>query len=119
MARRPESWEDDVAAGVPRRSGGSLGWVLFVLLLGGAGAFVWYLSLPLRKSAAELGQRSIAAAEETKRQAAKLKETEERLTEVTRKQEELTGQLVQTVAEKEKLESELKNVQDALAAKLE
>jgi chemotaxis protein MotB len=120
MARRPETWEDDAYVVVPRRrSGGWLGWLLFVLLLGGAGAFIYYLYLPLRKSADDLSRRSAAAAEETKHQVAKLKDTESRLDDLTKKQEALTGQLVQTVAEKQKVEAELKGVQDALAAKLE
>jgi chemotaxis protein MotB len=103
----------------PRRSGGWVGWLFFVLLLGGAGAFVWYLYLPLRKSALELNQRGVQAAETAKRQDARLKDSESRLAEITAKQEALTGQLVQTVAEKEKIEAELKSVQDSLAQKLE
>jgi chemotaxis protein MotB len=120
MGRRAEPWEDDGYAVAPqRRSGGWLGWLLFVLLLGGAGAFIWYQYLPLRKSEGELTRRSALSAEEAKRQAAKLKEAEADLAELSRKQESLSGQLAQTVAEKEKLEAELKSVQDALAAKLE
>lgn len=122
MARRVETWDDDEAltrVRRERRSGGWLGWFLFVLLLGGVAAFVWYLYLPLRRSAADLTQRGAAAAEDTRKQVAKLKETEDRLSELAKKQEELTGQLVQTVAEKEKLEAELKAAQESLTEKLE
>src|SRR4051812_18479506 len=121
MGRRAEAWEDEATAAYvrPRRSGGWVGWLFFVLLLGGAGAFVWYLYLPLRKNALELNQRQLQAGEDAKRQNAKLKDTEARLAEISAKQETLTGQLVQTVAEKEKLEADLKSVQESLTEKLE
>jgi len=121
MSRRAEAWEDDAPTAYmrPKRSGGWVGWFFFVLLLGGAGAFVWYLYLPLQKSARELTERQLQTAAESARQGAKLKDTEARLAEVSAKQETLTGQLVQTTAEKEKLEADLKAVQDSLAEKLE
>lgn len=118
MGKRPED-SDDGYSPAPRRKGGWLGWVLFALLLGGAGAFVWYLYLPLRRDAADLRQRSARSALEVQRRGAKLEEAEARLAELERKREELSGQLVQTVAEKEKLEAELKSVQEALTAKLD
>jgi chemotaxis protein MotB len=125
MSRRVEAWEYEEPLGDPRRSKrsgrsrGWLGWLLFILLLGAAGAFGWYVYLPLRKNALEMNQKGQQTADEARRQVAKLKETEARIADLTTKQEALAGQLVQTVAEKEKLESELKSAQDALSEKLE
>src|SRR5262245_17607071 len=109
MGRRREVWEEEDDETIayqrrppPKKSRGWIGWFLFILMLGACGAFVWYLYLPLRKDAQALTQRGVQAADESKKQLAKLQETEGRLSELTKKQEELTGQLVQTVAEKAK-----------------
>ncbi len=102
-----------------RRSGGFWGWILFVLLLGLMGAFVYYLYLPLRSTRAAL-DADIARAKDRERAAAKrLKEAEDRFTNLQQDLSKVSGELQQTVAEKEKIEKELKGIQDELSKKLE
>lgn len=102
-----------------RRSGGFLGWVLFVLLLAGVGAFVYYLYLPVRAARAAL-QADIAAAKDRERAAAKrLKDAEGRYQKLEEDSQKVAGELKQTVADKEKIEGELKSLQNDLAKKLE
>jgi chemotaxis protein MotB len=102
-----------------RRSGGFWGWVLFVLLLGALGAFVYYLYLPLRSARASL-DADLAAAKDRERVAAKrLKEANDRFATLQQDLSKVSGELQQTVAEKEKIESELKGLQNELTKKLE
>jgi chemotaxis protein MotB len=117
MAKQYETWSEYE---VPvRRRGGWLGWLLFVLLAAAVGAFVWYLYMPLRVQRAEL-QRQVADREQrVRREAQKLRDSEAQLTELKRTQESLSGQLVQTQAEKERIETELKRLQGELSSKLE
>jgi chemotaxis protein MotB len=104
----------------PKRSrGGIVGWLLFVLLLGGAGAFVYYLYLPLRAERARLQQEVTDAAQREQRLKASVSEAEARATTLVSKQEELSGRLAQTEAERGKLEGELKRVQTELSSILE
>ena len=102
-----------------RRSGGFWGWILFVLLLAAVGAFVHYLYLPLRTTRARL-EADIAAAKDRERAAAKrLKDAEARYQKLEEDSQRVAGELKQTVAEKEKIESELKSLQSDLSKKLE
>jgi chemotaxis protein MotB len=117
MAKQLETWSEHEYR-VPRR-GGWLGWLLFVLLAGAVGAFVWYLYLPLRLHRTDL-QRQVAERDQRVKQAAsKLHDSEAQLAELKRAQENLSGQLVQTQAEKERIEAELKRLQSDLSSKLE
>ena len=103
---------------VPRR-GGWLGWLLFVLVAAAAGAFVWYVYLPLRVRRTDLQRQVQDRDQRVKRAAQQLSDSEARLAELKRAQENLSGQLVQTQAEKEQIEAELKRVQGELSSKLE
>lgn len=98
---------------------GLVGWSLFCSLALAVVAFAYFLYLPLRSRAtrheAELAEASArVTALETK-----LEGAQEHVGELTRKQVEVSVQLAETVAQKEKLESELKAIQAELASKLE
>lgn len=102
-----------------RRSGGFLGWLLFVLVLGLLGAFVYYFYLPLRATRAAL-EADVARGKDRERAALdKLKKADERLAGVEQNLTKVSGELQQTVAEKEKIEAELKGLQSDLSKKLE
>ena len=104
----------------PKRSrAGIVGWLLFILLLGAAGAFIYYLYLPLRAERARLQQELTDGAQREQRLKASVSEAEARATTLVSKQEELSGKLAQTEAEREKLEGELKRVQTELSSILE
>jgi chemotaxis protein MotB len=117
MAKQHETWSEPEYR-VPRR-GGWLGWLLFVLLAGGVGAFIYYLYMPLRAQRTDLQRQIEDRDHHTKSAAQKLKDSEAKLDEMKRAQESLSGQLVQTQAEKEKIEGELKRLQGELSSKLE
>jgi chemotaxis protein MotB len=102
-----------------RRSGGWLGWFLFILVLGAAGAFVYYLYLPLRQTRARLDEDLAHASERERALAQRLKEEEERFGKLSGECDKVASELKQTVAEKEKIESELKRVQGELSQKLQ
>ena len=117
MAKQYETWSEQE---IPvRRRGGWLGWLLFVLLAAGTGAFFWYSYLPLRLHRNALQQQLEERDLRVKRAASKLSESETQLVELKRAQETLSGQLVQTQAEKERIEAELKRLQSDLSSKLE
>src|SRR6187402_3230409 len=108
-----------------RRSGGWLGWLLFILALGAAGAFVYYLYLPLRHTRAGLvadlaraGDRERTLAQRIKQEEERSKQEEERFGKLAGECDKVASELKQTVAEKEKIESELKRVQGELLQKL-
>lgn len=105
----------------PRKRGSRawIGWVLFILLLGGAGAFIWYLYMPLRATRASLESDLVRAGERERMLNGRIKEGEERITKLGADCDKVASELKQTVAEKEKIESELKGVQNELAKKLE
>jgi chemotaxis protein MotB len=114
MATRYEDYELPV-----RRRGGWLGWLLFLLLAALTGAFIWYLYLPLRLHRSALQKQVEERDQRVKRAASKLSDSENQLAELKRAQETLSGQLVQTQAEKERIEAELKHLQSDLSSKLE
>jgi chemotaxis protein MotB len=101
------------------RRRGWLGWLLFVLLSAGVGAFVWYLYLPLRKTNAALVARVSEGDERSRSSNKKLSDSEAALASLKVTHDRLSGQLVQTQADKEKVEAELKRLQEDLATKLE
>ncbi len=96
-----------------------LGWVLLVLLAAAGAAAVYYFYLPLRadraRLSAELETSNSRIDEFTRRFAA----TDSRFTKLEQKQKHLLEQLKKTVAEKDKLEAELKRIQGELTQKLE
>ena len=102
-----------------RRSGGWLGWLLFILALGAAGAFVYRLYLPLRQTRARLDADLARAADRERALGRRIGQAEERLGELAGECNKVASELKQTVAEKEKMESELKRVQGELAQELE
>jgi len=102
-----------------RRSGGWLGWLLFILVLGAAGAFIYYLYLPLRQTRARLDADLTHAGDRERALGERLKQEEERFAKLSGDCDKVASELKQTVAEKEKIESELKRVQGELAQKLE
>ena len=115
MARQYDSFSDYK---VPRR-GGWLGWVLFLLLAAVVGAFAYYVYLPLRAQRTNLQRQVEERDQRVKREAQKVRDSENKLTELKTAQQNLSGQLVQTQAEKERLEAELKRLQEDLSSKLE
>jgi len=113
-----EPYDDDYRP-PKRRSGGFLGWLLFVLVLGLAGAFVYYLYLPLRAQRAAL-EADVSKGKDRERAALeKLKRADVRLAGLEQDLTKVSGALQQTVAEKEKIEAELKGLQSDLSKKLE
>ncbi|HYQ45650.1 MAG TPA: flagellar motor protein MotB [Polyangiaceae bacterium] len=109
-----------------RRSGGWFGWLLFVLALAAAGAFVHYFYLPLRQTRArldgDLGRLNADLARAAERERAlgqRLQQEDERFGKLSGECDKVATELKQTVAEKEKIESELKRVQGELSQKLE
>ncbi len=102
-----------------RRRGGWLGWVLLVLLVAGAAAFVWYLYIPLRKERAALQAQLTEGDQRSRAAGRKLQDSEKALIEQKLAQERISGELVQTRAEKEKIEAELKRLQGELTKQLE
>jgi len=108
------------------RSRGWLGWLLFILVLGAAGAFVYYLYLPLRQTRARLdsdlaraGDRERVLGQRIKQEEERAKQDEERFGKLAGECDKVASELKQTVAEKEQIESELKRVQGELSQKLE
>jgi chemotaxis protein MotB len=109
----------------PRRRSraGIVGWLLFLLVAGGAFAFVKYLYLPLRAERASLRANLDTT---TVRDAARQKDLEQKLADaetqaasLNAKGAELSGKLAESQAEKEKLEAELKRVQTELSSILQ
>jgi chemotaxis protein MotB len=113
-----DGYEDDRPP-VKKGKRGLLGWLLFVLVLGLAGAFVYYLYLPLRKARAALEADLESARQRERKLALGLKQSEARFLGLEQDLGKVSGELRQTVAEKEKVEAELKGLQDDLAKKLE
>jgi len=102
-----------------RRSRGWLGWLLFILALGAAGAFVYYRYLPLRQTRARLDADLASAGARERALAQRLEQEEQRFGQLEGECDKVASELKQTVAEKEKIESELKRVQGELSQKLE
>ena len=115
MAR--SDWDPDGYP--PRKRRGWLGWLLFILLACAAGAFVYYLYLPLRRAKAHLQADIEQGTTRERGLGDRLKQTEERFSKLAAECDKMASELRQTVAEKEKIESELKQVQGELAQKLE
>lgn len=115
---RDQGWTDDAVRPRRRRSGGWLGWLLFLLVIGGFGAFVWYLYLPLRHTRARLDGDLGDAAKRERTLKTQLKQADGRYSELENQSKKISGELAQTVAEKEQIEAELKRVQNDLSEKL-
>jgi len=105
----------------PRKKGGKgwLGWLLLVLVLGLAGAFVYYLYLPLQKTRAGLEADLSQAKERERKTLERFKQSEARFAALEQDLGKVSGELRQTVAEKERIEGELKGIQTELSKKLE
>jgi chemotaxis protein MotB len=114
-----DGWDDEAYAPRKRRSGGFLGLILFVLLLGLLGAFVYYFYLPLRHTRAALDADLGRAKDRERAAGQRLKAAEERYSRLEQDSQKVAGELKQTVAEKEKIENELKALQGELSKKLE
>jgi chemotaxis protein MotB len=91
---------------------------LFLLVIGGFGAFVWYLYLPLRHTRARLDGDLGNAAKREHALKVQLKQAEGRYTDLQNESKKISGELAQTVAQKEQIEAELKRVQGELSEKL-
>lgn len=101
---------------VRRSRAGIVGWLLLILVIGAAVAFVKYVYLPLRAEEARLNGLLADAAARDKDLKKKLSEAEARTAALEEKEQRLSGKLAQTEAEKAKLEGELKRVQSELSA---
>jgi chemotaxis protein MotB len=119
MPSEDPNFRDSEQPPPPRRSGGWLGWFLFILVLGATGAFLYYLYLPLRQTRARLDGELTHAGERERALAQRLKEEEERFGKLSGACDKVASELKQTVAEKEKIESEPKRVQGELSQKLQ
>lgn len=104
---------------VRRSRAGIVGWLLFLLTLGAAVAFVKYVYLPLRAEESRLNGLLADASAREKDLKKKLSQAEARTAALEAKGQQLSGRLAQTEAEKQKLEAELKRVQNELASILE
>jgi len=111
--------DDDYYRPQKKGSRGWLGWVLLLLVLGLAGAFVYYLYLPLRKARAGLEADLSQAKDRERRTGERLKQSDARFAGLEQDLGKVSGELRQTVAEKEKIEGELKGIQTELSKKLE
>ncbi len=104
---------------VRRSRAGIVGWLLLILVIGAAVAFVKYVYLPLRAEEARLNGLLADASGREKDLKRKLSEAEARSAALEAKEQQLSGKLAQTEAEKAKLEGELKRVQSELNSILE
>ncbi|HKO46384.1 MAG TPA: flagellar motor protein MotB [Polyangiaceae bacterium] len=119
MTHDPEFLDRGERLPARRGSRGWLGWLLLILVLGAAGAFVYYLYLPLRQTRARLDADLARAGERERALGQRVKQEEERFGKLAGECDKVASELKQTVAEKEKIESELKRVQGELSQKLE
>jgi chemotaxis protein MotB len=101
------------------RSFGLVGWLFFLSLALAAGAFVYLAYLPLRQESARLRELEASQRERSTDLDRQLQSAREQVSDLTRKQVEVAVQLERTVAEKAKLEDELKAVQAELTKKLD
>jgi chemotaxis protein MotB len=113
-----EPYDDDYRP-PKRRSGGFLGWLLFVLVVALTGAFVYYSYLPLRAQRSALEAEMARGKDRERAALEKLKRADVRVAGLEQDLTKVSGALQQTVAEKEKIEAELKGLQADLAKKLE
>jgi chemotaxis protein MotB len=111
--------DDDYYRPQKKGSRSWLGWVLLFLVLGLAGAFVYYLYLPLRKARAALDVDLSQAKDRERRTVERLKQSEARFAALEQDLGKVSGELRQTVQEKEKIEAELKGLSAELSKKLE
>jgi chemotaxis protein MotB len=102
-----------------KKSRGWLGWLLFVLLGAAAGAFVYYLYLPLRQQRADLELNLSRAGSREKVLTERLKQDADRFSKLEADCNKVAGELKQTVAEKARIEGELEHIQSELAKQLE
>lgn len=102
-----------------RSRAGVVGWLLLLLVLGAAVAFVKYVYLPLRAEEARLNGSLADASAREKDLKKRLSEADARADALDEKGRQLSGKLAQTEAEKQKLEGELKRAQNELSAILE
>jgi chemotaxis protein MotB len=102
-----------------RSRAGCLGWILLVLALGGVAAAVKYLYLPLRAERARLEQQLRDASDREKKLKKDVADAQAHAADLDTKQQQLSGQLAESQAEREKVEAELKRVQTELSSILE
>jgi chemotaxis protein MotB len=121
MAKYSDQYVEDYEAafGHKPRSSSWKGWLAFLLVLGAAGAFAKYVYLPLRASKAQLQREAQQSADQLKQLSAKLKDADARAADLKTKQDQMAGELAQNIAEREKAETELKQLQGDLSTKLE
>ncbi|HET9955984.1 MAG TPA: flagellar motor protein MotB [Polyangiaceae bacterium] len=121
MPKPAVPWSEYDLPPQPVRRGGSgwLGWVLFVAVSAGVGAFVYRGYLPLRRERGALQAQVDEQKQREQRSKKELRETAAQLAELKQSHADLSGKLVHTQAERDKIESELKRIQNELTAKLE
>ena len=110
MAKHSDQYIADYEAAFGHKPRGSSwkAWLGFLILLGAAVAFGKYIYLPLRATKLQLQRLS-----------AKLRDAEARAADLQAKQDLMASELAQSVAEREKAETELKRLQGELSAQLE
>ena len=104
---------------VRRSRAGLVSFLLLILMIGAAVAFVKYVYLPLRSEEARLEGLLTDASAREKELKKKLGDAEARALALEAKGQQLSGQLAQSEAERQKLEAELKRVQNELSSILE
>jgi chemotaxis protein MotB len=120
MANAANEFDDMYFRQRPRRSrAGVIGWLLFLLMAAGGAAFVKYRYLPERAEEARLRAQLGEASGREKQLKVKLAAASTRSAELEAKEQELWGRLQSSEAQKDKLEAELKGVQNDLQAILE
>ncbi len=120
MANQANQFETVELVPRQRRSrAGVVGWLLFLLVVGAAVAFVKYVYLPLRGEQARLYGQLGEASEREKQLKKKVADADARAAELEARGQQLSGKLAESEAEREKLEGELKRVQNELASILE
>ena len=121
MAKYSDQYIADYEAAFGHKPRGSSwkAWLAFLILLGGAVAFGKYIYLPLRAGKAQLQREAQQSADQLKLLSAKLRDADARTADLQAKQDLMASELAQSVAEREKAETELKRLQGELSAQLE
>lgn len=102
-----------------RRASAWPGWLAFVCALGAAGAFVWYLYLPLHAKKSALDEALNAAKLREVKLAGELKEAESTAKDLKKESEGLAAERAQALKEKQQAVDALNHLKEELSSKLQ